>query len=872
MSKIIISEKIDRFIYLAISLVAITAISLVLYAELGALRKSIKLLAFVLSFFIFALAGYLMRLHVNNLGASRLTIVALAGFLGMFLSSLVVTRLPSADYATLNYSDGSHATHVTPNQIYSWGRSVGGYFLHPPYENVRVLDSLVGEFSSNPNELSVLFSKPQEALISPNGTPTIGDGVSIEINVFDSSGLPVKSQKYDVSQEDFVKNHWIERKLESRSGISKVQIIVSSGPPGSSPHYDSTLVAFEIKSIKAYMFVFIKMLLRMLLVGFAFITLSLFAFLVLRDFQFLRFSRYTSDVLNSGFPFLLILAMSVTYWSASRTSFVYFWDFRIYWQKTEELYELMISGAWWQAVKVFTDYYSSDYSMLPAVIPAFISLFIGYPTRLTYVLTIVSIYAVPAYIMVAYLAKRLLESGLRPKLNDKRNTWVFSSLTIFLGIPLFFGTTLCLIPDIGGVVLFVAALLCASSLVKAIASEPGNPMSREQSADLLKSSLGVGIFISLMFIFRRWYVFAGVGIVFSCIILVSIESWINRKYFRNVIQRAFYALVLIAFSALPFLSWVLFDWSRTIEQRDYSNLYSGYKNSLGSDFYSFLNVFGLVMPALCLAFILLVRRLNPDRYLLFILVISSLVASLLFLQVQSPSKQHFYLLMPLLGAFLASLSIVIFRRYGLFASVLLSVLLMVGSGMATWTSQGNNWTSILFPQYADWLPKQQPYVTGFAEIARWLILPENEKKKFCVVASSGLINRGVFRELWQVIPGLQKKSFDGRAIRLGEVDSRDGPPTEAINKCEIALVGLPFQSHLRTGEQYSMKIIQEDLITGTGIGSAFNRDAKLFYMDNDTKILAYYLVREITDSEYSNLVDRFSTFKKTLITDPTTAK
>jgi hypothetical protein len=206
---------------------------------------------------------------------------------------------------------------------------------------------------------------------------------------------------------------------------------------------------------------------------------------------------------------------------------------------------------------------------------------------------------------------------------------------------------------------------------------------------------------------------------------------------------------------------------------------------------------------------------------------------------------------------LAALSITLFRFHGLFAAVLFSIVLLFGSGTATWISPGGNWIGFLFPKYTDWLPKQQRYAKGFDEIAKWLILPENKKHKFCVIASSAYINQSIFSEIWQVVPEVKKNSFDGRLVNLGQIDSQNGPPSDGIKQCDISLVGLPFQTHLKAGEQFSLQIVQEDIINGTGVGAAFGRVPKVFLMDENAKILAYSRTREITDREYADLVERF---------------
>lgn len=839
--------------YLAFSL-AIIPLSVLFYEELGALPQGIRLLIVACTTAIFGLAGYLIRMHLSRLGVVKVTLVALAAVLGVLLSSSVATHFPSADHATISYSDGSQAKDVKPGRIDIWGRSVDGYILHPPYASVRVPHSLTGEFSSTPKNVIILFSKPKPALLQPDGTPTVSDGISAEVNVFDPAGRLQESHKYSISQDDFLKNHRVEKEIKVPSGISKVEITVGSGPPGSTPLYDSTIAAFEIRSISAYL----HRAGKILLVGFSFLCLALLGVFSWPNNLFPR--RISPSVfVRSALPYisLLIPLILAAYWSSSKTSLVYFWDYRNYWQKTEALYELVVSGAWKQALDVISNLYAADYSMLPAVLPTIISLFTGYPTRINYLLIIIMIYAVPAYIMVAYLAKRLLDDCSTPQLGSIQNAWVYSSLPVFLGIPLYFTVTLYLMPDIGGVVLYTAALLYASSLTKAIVSQPDNYDSWKTS-ELLRSGLGLGIFISLMFLFRRWYIFAAAGIACSCIMLILIEMYTKRKYFRNICLRIAVAFVYIAFPVLTLLSWVLFDWSNNAGQHDYSSLYASYKGTMVQNLKSFSSVFGLFTIALGVVFLIViaVRRLKPDRYLFFILVTSSLIASLLFVQVQSAGIHHYYLLMPLLGVSLSALSVIIFRHYGFAAVVAFSLVIMLGNGTATWKSTGSNWIGVLFPKYIEWLPKQQPYKKGYDEIARWLLLPENEKKKFCVIASGDTINQDIFSELWQVIPNV-RKSFRDRVIPLSQVDSRDGPPPDTIKQCEISLVGVPFQSHLRADEQYTVKIVLEDLIDGTGIGSAYGQPPKVFLMDEHTRILAYERVRMVTDDEYSSLAKRF---------------
>jgi hypothetical protein len=226
------------------------------------------------------------------------------------------------------------------------------------------------------------------------------------------------------------------------------------------------------------------------------------------------------------------------------------------------------------------------------------------------------------------------------------------------------------------------------------------------------------------------------------------------------------------FAALPFLCWILFDRSREIGLHDYSSLYASYKTTARQELTGLLYVFGLAVPTVFAAFILVARKVSPNRQLLFSLLVSSVIASLLFLQVQSPGAPHYYLLMPLLGAPLAALGIALYRSYGLLAPTVLTAVLVLGNAAATWARPAPRWIAAAFPSYAGWLPKTQPYKKGFVKLTRWLLGPESAQKRFCVVASSAEINQGVFYELWQIVPELKKGGFDTRMIQLGQVDSR----------------------------------------------------------------------------------------------------
>lgn len=157
---------------------------------------------------------------------------------------------------------------------------------------------------------------------------------------------------------------------------------------------------------------------------------------------------------------------------------------------------------------------------------------------------------------------------------------------------------------------------------------------------------------------------------------------------------------------------------------------------------------------------------------------------------------------------------------------------------------------------------------GYEQIGHWLSSAENSGKTFCVIASSLEINQGIVPEVWQIDPALSESDFVGRLINLPEVDSRDGAPSKALNRCDLALVGDPLQSHLPPGNQDNVRLVQEELMNGDGIGAAFERTPTVFEMGGKVRVLAYRRARAISDAEYHALVSRFLLIKGPSYIDP----
>ena len=841
-----------NLVMLVLCVLVFGPISFVFFQALEALGYTIRLLCTGVVVIVCLSAGWFLRETLEQMGVIKYWLLGFVLLFGFGLWASTAPKFQSSDFAQINYSDGTQLDNVRPTLNNAWGRVVGSYDMHPAYGAAVVPNSVVATFLSTPKEIDFLVAKPPVALFQKDGKPIHSDGVSIELNAYDAKGELGYSKIIKIPQDRFLKEKWIKNPIQMAAGIASVKVTVGWRTPESTPSYGSTIVGFEISNWHAY-FEFIG---KLILVCFGCFVLSLFLIL---NFKFLTVASTNRLPLASSpifFFTVLVCLLLFNYFVQSETTFVYYWDLRNYWSKTEVLYELIKSGSWMQAIGIFSSAYTSDYSMLPAVWPALISLVTGYPTRLNYSLSITAIYAVPAYIMVAYLAKRLVDGQTTGVDTPVKNGWVLASFTPFFALPIYFGTTLSLMPDIGGVILFVGALLIASTVVDAI-REPGVECKHWQvSRTLVRSSISLGVLFSLMFIFRRWYVFAAAGIACSLFFLVIIEISVSRGFRVLVLYRAVAAALLVTFAALPLLCWVLFDWSRDFGQHDYANLYSSYKFSLDRDAQMARQVFGVVSPFICVVGGVFLYYLGKAKRLLFLLFAATGIACFSFLSVQSPALHHYYLLMPMLGAFLAGLSILIARRFGLLAAVCFTLLFVLGGTLAT-RPMSEKYGFDYFAGFEQWLPRHQKYVEGYTQLYQWLALPANESKKFCLIASSETINQGVLGELWQVVSDAAKGSYDQRLIQLGQVDSVNGPPGRVIQQCQIFLIGVPFQAHLQPDQQFTLEIIQKDILNGEGIGQSVDRSPTIFSMGDNIEVRAYQAVKSITDDEYEDLVKRF---------------
>jgi hypothetical protein len=502
--------------------------------------------------------------------------------------------------------------------------------------------------------------------------------------------------------------------------------------------------------------------------------------------------------------------------------------------------------------RLFVNSMKDEYSLLPVLAPGAVLAATSPSSRAWYQGAVIVLYAAPAVLALGVLARDLARRATRPPMAiiDQPALLALAAAAVFAAYPTELAVVARGMPDIGGLVLVVAALRLADRLARLLALPPGHDALIGRLSRRVTFALALCLFG--MFLFRRWYAFAAVGIVVSLALELTLLASRRRAGFRwrdATSVAAFGALVLLALGA-P----ILIDWLPNLGAHDYVTIYAAYRKEPSVVVAELFNWYGLapLCFAICCAIVLALR--SSDGRLLRLTCGSTLVAALLFLRVQSPAIHHAYLLTPAFVATIGAVILVLSERSRIGA-------LVAVFGLAVFT---------LTPAVSSWAPRglaptagQAPAPRGdLAELSRlkaWIDARATPDHRYCVLASSYTINDAMVDELWQLdpkgLPAIHEASQN--SVGMAHVDTRDGPPVEKLKDCAIMLVGDPVQTHLVVAYQQTIVVPASEMLSGEGIGANYRRSGEAFDLENGVKLLVFDRVRPLDDADIAALQARW---------------
>jgi hypothetical protein len=476
-------------------------------------------------------------------------------------------------------------------------------------------------------------------------------------------------------------------------------------------------------------------------------------------------------------------------------------------------------------------------------------------SRTWYQGAVITLYAAPAALALGVLARDLARRATRQRAAAIGQPVIFALAVFaaFAAYPTGMAVVARGMPDIGGLVLVVAALRLADRLARLLALPAGHDARIGQLTRRVTLALALCLFG--MFLFRRWYAFAAVGVLAMLALETVLLAARRRAKFRwraAISAVAFGGLILLALGA-P----ILIDWLPNPGAHDYVTIYAAYRKEPPVVVGELFDWYGaaLLGAAVCCAIFLGFR--SGDRRLLRLTCGSTLIAALLFLRVQSPAIHHAYLLTPAFAASIGAVILVLFERSKIAA-------LIAAMGLAAFT---------LTPAVSSWAPRGLAPTAGqppapradLAELERlkaWVDANARPDHRYCVLASSYTINDAIVDELWQLdSKGLP--NFAGEAsktsVGMAHVDTRDGPPVDKLKDCAIMLVGDPVQTHLVLAYQQTVVVPASEMLAGRGIGANYRRSGELFDLEKGVKLVVFDRIRPLDDADIAALQARWRT-------------
>lgn len=546
-------------------------------------------------------------------------------------------------------------------------------------------------------------------------------------------------------------------------------------------------------------------------------------------------------VLLAGLAIVLANAFVVLFVNHER--YIYFWDYANYWDKYVTLGKLFTNSSLTVFKEVWRSIRHDTYNFLPVLVFAPFHAVLG-SGRLTYVLLITNLYAIPAAFSCALSLHNLTGDDNNP--HPMVAGSVLTVLTVLL-MPQFWTPVLFGYVDVVGVLVINAILFIY--------------FSRASQSHTVVWLVTLALLLAGLILLRRWYAFWVVAFFIAAALdrsLLFADS--SRLTIRRYAESLMPVLLIGVASVIAFFV-IATPIALYMVRANYADMYSAYKFSQNIvEFVATVaNQFGALVVLLFLASAvecLLDKSLRQRAAFLLVTVLASVW---LFSRTQDFTIQHYYLIVPSLVVFL---SVWALKRYRSLTTRLARICFMVGYMIALLI----NFVVVFSPSGARHFEgltsalsseRHPPLVReDIAEMKRLLnVLQEltgNGKASVYVLASSLILNDSIVRQAGvQFYP---RCSVCDRLELSSSVDKRDGLTSFGLLRARWIVVADPIQYHLRPEDQKVIGIPAYEMLSGTGIGVSYERLPYEFELDKGVKVYIFEKVRPLQ----SDVIEAFS--------------
>jgi hypothetical protein len=493
-----------------------------------------------------------------------------------------------------------------------------------------------------------------------------------------------------------------------------------------------------------------------------------------------------------------------------------------------------------------------DYSWLPALLPGAVMALSAPLARWPYQLALVIFYAAPAYLALGVLARDLARGAGLPRFAPGAVIVIaLGAFAAFAAYPTGMAITARGMPDIGGLVLYVASVGLAARLARLLALPPGH---EARIAPMVRHvALALALCLYAMFLFRRWYIFAGVGIIVILALEAAALALARGLAFRwrdAIVAAATAGLALFALAA-P----VLVDWLPDPSAHDYVQIYAAYRKETSVFVAQIFDWYGLGVLVLAVCAALLLWVYSPKGRLLRLTCGSSVVAALLFLRVQTPYIHHVFLIAPAVTGVIGAGLLLLFARSRPMALAEAGAL-----AVFTLTPAVSSLAPTGFAPTAGQPHKPRADLAELSRLKAWFDAHASPQHRVCALGSSYTFSDQLIQELWQLNPVVSPfyhTPADRPDVVMTHVDTADGGPVAGLKDCAMMLVGDPVQTHLVPEYQETIIVPAREMLAGQGIGEKYRRTGEIFALENGVTVIVFERTEPIGDDDIAALIARW---------------
>ena len=430
------------------------------------------------------------------------------------------------------------------------------------------------------------------------------------------------------------------------------------------------------------------------------------------------------------------------------TKDIYFGNAALSWSMANDIAAGKYGGGFWG--KVYASISDCEYNLVAGLPSALFARLFG-PSRLSYVLSLVNLYALPSLIVIYRMAKKVGKGEY------------FSTVAVLLAFPIISYAAFIGHVELGAMLM---ALICVYLYLSLNGS----------SVDILRL-MGIGVLFVLMMLWRGYFVFFAVAfitaMVADCIL-----------FRRSIID-----LLLPLFTAAALIALCFRDFAINRIAADYVSKYSSYSFQILPNLKMTARYFGL-LPILALAAGSIYAAIKHRERRTLFLWIELLVCHVMFSATQIHGQQQLLMYVPALAALMVLLLRYVNKLWVLGAVCALSVLCSVNVHIPYKPINGIDDIKMaaLIPDFS-MRPIQRADADTVLEIKKRLDSVVEDGKNVGVMANSGVLNLELMRNA-ELSLGVKSE----RADYFAQVPLSRGEDALPLYNVNYMLIAFPAQS------------------------------------------------------------------------------